>query len=216
MDPDKNLNTMPYGQEGMVELAEVGTYVLGAVSATAALGFNKAWNRELRMSMVEDGVKGLQESNKELSKAVSSLQVTSATTCARIGDLIEGRDALDGRMGASTGRLAELAAAQEGFVSHQDAHARMLGNLKPNIDALSRKTTSMKAGMGVLSERVASLEARQDAQQAAFGQIKARQDAQQAALEEIKEKQDCQQATLERLERVMAEIADRHRTPEVR
>ena len=187
----------------MVELAEVATYVLGAVSATAlSVGAKKAWSLDMRLSRTEDRVNGLQESHTKMSESLSSLQITTAKTCAQMENMVKGMDAMNAKMDANTEHIVKLAMAQV-------EHGRVLGKLEGGVEALSSRMGAVEGGLKDLSSRMGKVEGSVEALSSRVAGLEARQDKQQAVLEDLKAGQDKQQATLEKMERILMDAVER-------
>ena len=215
----------------MVELAEVATYVLGAVSATAlSVGAKKAWSLDMRLSRTEDRVNGLQESHTKMSESLSSLQITTAKTCAQMENMVKGMDAMNAKMDANTEHIVKLAMAQV-------EHGRVLGKLEGGVEALSSRMGAVEGGVEALSSRMGAVEGglkdlssrmgaveggmkdlssrmgkvegSVEALSSRVAGLEARQDKQQAVLEDLKAGQDKQQATLEKMERILMDAVER-------
>jgi len=211
----------------MVELAEAATYVLGAVSATAlSIGAKKMWTLDVRSSRTEDLIRDLQEGHgktdemlREHGKEQSSLQVTMARTCERMDGLVAGQ----ARIEAHLPRIGKLAEAQVGFAAGQKAHTAHISELAnaqkahtARLDKLAEAQAGFAAGQEGHTRLLEKIEKSAATLSGRVAALETRQDAQQATMEEIKARQDAQQATLERIEKIVIDMADRLRTPEVR
>ena len=180
----------------MVEIAEVATYVLGAVSATAlSVGAKKAWSLDMRLSRTEDRVNDLHESHTKMSDSLSSLQRTSDKTCAQMEVLVKCMDTMNAKIDANSAQIVKLAVAQVEY-------GRVMGKIEGGLETLSSRVGKIEGGVEELSSRMARLETRQDKQQ--------------LAIEDLKAGQDRQQATLERMERILMETVKRLSVQEVR
>ena len=222
----------------MVEIAEVATYVLGAVSATAlSVGAKKAWSLDMRLSRTEDRVNDLHESHTKMSDSLSSLQRTSDKTCAQMEGLVKGMDTMNAKIDANSAQIVKLAVAQVEY-------GRAMGKIEGGVGALSSRMDTVEGGLKDLSSRVGTVEGGLKDLSSRMGTVEGglkdlssrmgtvegglkdlssrmarfetRQDKQQLAIEDLKAGQDKQQATLERMERILMETVKRLSVQEVR
>ena len=194
----------------MVEIAEVATYVLGAVSATAlSVGAKKAWSLDMRLSRTEDRVNDLHESHTKMSDSLSSLQRTSDKTCAQMEGLVKGMDTMNAKIDANSAQIVKLAVAQVEY-------GRAMGKIEGGVGALSSRMDTVEGGLKDLSSRVGTVEGGLKDLSSRMARFETRQDKQQLAIEDLKAGQDKQQATLERMERILMETVKRLSVQEVR
>ena len=194
----------------MVEIAEVATYVLGAVSATAlSVGAKKAWSLDMRLSRTEDRVNDLHESHTKMSDSLSSLQRTSDKTCAQMEGLVKGMDTMNAKIDANSAQIVKLAVAQVEY-------GRAMGKIESGVEALSSRVGKIEGGVEALSSRMGTVEGGLKDLSSRMARFETRQDKQQLAIEDLKAGQDKQQATLERMERILMETVKRLSVQEVR
>ncbi|MDD9842727.1 MAG: hypothetical protein OXU85_02375, partial [Thaumarchaeota archaeon] len=149
----------------MVEIAEVATYVLGAVSATAlSVGAKKAWSLDMRLSRTEDRVNDLHESHTKMSDSLSSLQRTSDKTCAQMEGLVKGMDTMNAKIDANSAQIVKLAVAQVEY-------GRAMGKIESGVEALSSRVGKIESGVEALSSRVGKIEGGVEALSSRVGKI---------------------------------------------
>ncbi|RNJ74027.1 MAG: hypothetical protein EB833_01475 [Thaumarchaeota archaeon S13] len=203
----------------MVEIAEVATYVLGAVSATAlSVGAKKAWSLDMRLSRTEDRVNDLHESHTKMSDSLSSLQRTSDKTCAQMEGLVKGMDTMNAKIDANSAQIVKLAVAQVEYgramgkiESGVEALSSRVGKIEGGVEALSSRVGKIEGGvlssrMGTvegglkdLSSRMGTVEGGLKDLSSRMARFETRQDKQQLAIEDLKAGQDKQQLAIEDL-----------------